>query len=138
MNSEKSRSPVLSSPMSAWKYTYWLICGALLGLAIASLLTVGIFIFPIGAALAAFGLWTTRLRNRSAAAVLAGLALAPFYLAWLNRSGPGEVCSSSGSEISCVDAWNPWPFIAIGVLLIAASLLLGFSLRPTRLKSPQD
>ena len=138
MTSDNHRSLVLVRHTPVWKYAYWLVCGVLLGLGAASILTIGIFIVPIGAALAVFGLWTTRLCNRSVAAALAGFALVLFYLAWLNRSGPGEVCSSSGSGTSCIDAWNPWAFTTVGLLLIAASLLIVFVLgrtQPKRLQS---
>jgi hypothetical protein len=52
--------------------------------------------------------------------LISGLSLPLFYVAFLNRSGPGTVCSSTATSRSCVDEWSPWPWLAIGIVLLVS------------------
>lgn len=125
--SPERQSPSISGsrPGAPRAYLWWLVTGAAFGLGFASILTIGLVLLLVGVVLAVVGVLVKALRNRSAAAaVLGGLAVAPLYLAWLNRRGPGRVCVNAGSSTSCVDSWNPWPFLVVALLLIAASVLL--------------
>ncbi len=65
-----------------------------------------------------------RLREPYAASgVIAGAALPLFYVAWLNRQGPGESCRSFGTGgQECTQMWSPWPWVALGALLVAAGV----------------
>jgi len=49
-----------------------------------------------------------------------GLSLPLFYVAFLNRLGPGTVCTSTATSQSCVDEWSPWPWLAIGIVLLVS------------------
>jgi 4-amino-4-deoxy-L-arabinose transferase-like glycosyltransferase len=118
---ERKERPSLSA------HAWWLTTGALTGLGVVSILTIGIFLLPAGIALGVVGAVSPRFRNRSALTILAGFALPMLYLAWLNRSGPGEVCNSAST--SCVEEWSPWPFAVIALLLLAAPVCVTRSLR---------
>ncbi|MER7004113.1 hypothetical protein ABT297_13870 [Dactylosporangium sp. NPDC000555] len=98
--------------------------GALIGLGLASILTIGLVLLLAGCVLAVVGIRLGPLRNHSAAAVLAGVGVAALYLAWLNRGGPGRVCQTTGTTTSCIDAWSPWPFLVVALLLVAATVFL--------------
>lgn len=37
-----------------------------------------------------------------------------FYLAFMNRSGPGTICTTTTTSQSCVDESSRWPWLAIG------------------------
>jgi hypothetical protein len=108
----------------AWSWAWWLVVGGLLGFGLAAMLSIGLPFLVAGAALGAAGLASDRLRNRSAAAVPAGVALTAFYLAWLNRGGPGDVCTTTATSQTCTEQWSPWPFLAVAVLLVGASVVL--------------
>jgi hypothetical protein len=45
------------------------------------------------------------------------------YVAWLNRDGPGQVCTSTATDTSCADEWSPWPFVALAVVLAGAGVV---------------
>ncbi|WP_042372208.1 hypothetical protein [Streptacidiphilus neutrinimicus] len=47
--------------------------------------------------------------------LVAGAGVLPLVVAWLNRSGPGNVCSGN----ACTEEWSPWPWLAAGVVLLA-------------------
>jgi hypothetical protein len=55
---------------------------------------------------------------------LLGLSTAPLYIAWLNRGGPGLVCTTTADSVACTDQWSPWPFVALGVLFAGAGVVL--------------
>lgn len=117
------RTAAIARP-APWAYGWWLLVGGLLGVGIAGILTIGVFVLPVAIVLAVTGALRPALRNSSAAATLAGLALPVLYIAWLNRGAPGRVCETTGSSTSCSDAWSPWPFVVVALLLVAASIAL--------------
>lgn len=105
------------SPLS---FALWALVGACLGLGAFGIMTIGVVFIVLGVALAAICLNMPRFRNMSAVAAISGLGLPCLYIAWLNRGGPGEVCEQTNSSLHCYEAWNPWPFLAVGLVLIAA------------------
>jgi hypothetical protein len=119
-----------------WKYAWWLVVGALLGLGVAALLTIGALLLLLAAVLAFIGSRTPALRNRSALAIPAGVGVVALYMAWINRDGPGTVCHTTLTETTCVDQTSPWPFVAVAVALVAVSVVL-VRRRPGPLVSPR-
>ena len=73
----------------------------------------------------------TRWRNGVGGAygLVVGVALPVFYVAYLNRDGPGTVCTADAHGGSCIDEWSPWPFITAGLLLLAVGWVLFIQLR---------
>ena len=110
--------------VAPWAYGYWALVGALVGVGIAALLSIGIAFLALAMTLAVVGVLVPALRNRSALGVVGGLAVAPLWLAWLNKDGPGEVCTTTATSTSCAEQWSPWPFAASGVVLLVACVLL--------------
>ena len=86
------------------------------------LASIGLFLLALAAVLVAVGFAVPALRRPSVPGFLIGLSAAPLYIAWLNRGGPGMVCTTDGTSTSCVDAWSPWPFVATGLLLAGGGL----------------
>ena len=102
--------------------TYWGAVGALVAFGVAGLASIGLFLLALAAVLVAVGFAVPALRRPSVPGFLVGLSAAPLYIAWLNRGGPGLVCTTDGTTTSCVDAWSPWPFVATGLLLAGGGL----------------
>ncbi|MEW2301902.1 hypothetical protein AB0958_18345 [Streptomyces sp. NPDC006655] len=100
----------------------WLAVGGCLALGLAALLTVGIALIAVAAVAAVFLLR----KGPRAAAVggVAGLALPAFYLAYLNRGGPGNVCHVTAGGSTCTDEYAPLPFLVVGALLFVAGFLV--------------
>ena len=131
MMTEQVSSPNWRSrPAPWWAFAWWTVVGALVGLGIASLLTIGLVLLLVAGVLAVVGFRLRPLRNHSVAAVPAGLGVAALYLAWLNRGGPGRVCETTDTKTSCIDAWSPWPFLVLAVILFAATVFLVRRTRP--------
>jgi hypothetical protein len=57
---------------------------------------------------------------------LSGAGVLPLVVAWLNRDGPGDVCTawSGGQCVAGTEEWSPWPWLAAGVVLVVAGVVL--------------
>lgn len=100
----------------------WFGVGGCLALGLCALLTVGAALVAVAAAAAVLLL---RQGHRNAVAGgLTGVALPLFYLAYLNRGGPGTVCQTTAGGQTCTDEYAPVPFLVAGVLFCVAGFLL--------------
>ncbi|MET9908710.1 hypothetical protein ABZZ74_18160 [Streptomyces sp. NPDC006476] len=102
----------------------WFVVGALGSLALLAILTIGVYLLPL--ALLTAGLLATR-RGSSAGlpGLVSGLGVPLLYVAFLNRGGPGNVCTTTSTSQSCVDEYNPWVWLAAGVIFLLAGIVLG-------------
>ena len=112
----------------------WAVVGALGAFGIAGLATIGVFLLAGAGLVAAVALAIPALRPPCVPGFLVGLSAAPLYIAWLNREGPGLVCSTTPVSMSCADQWSPWPFVTLGLLFAGAGVGL---LVVTRRRSDQ-
>src|SRR5262249_28751858 len=94
----------MRTSMWPW-FCAWFLVGALASLGLLTALTIGIFLLPV--ALAAGVFLATRRGARGSRAGLAGLVsglgVPLLYVAFLNREGPGNVCTTTATGQSCVD-----------------------------------
>jgi hypothetical protein len=115
-----SDSPTIVSrrrPTLRWGwFAAWLILGATYALALLGLLTIGLFVAPI-AVVGTVAVARRRDSPQGLPGLLSGVALPLFYVAYLNRDGPGSICSVSRGGQSCIDEWSPWPWFGIGLVL---------------------
>lgn len=100
----------------------WLVLGACAAVGLAAILSVGLVLVLLAAVAAGFLLWKGP-RNAIAGS-LTGLALPLFYIAYLNRSGPGTVCHAMSGGQTCTDEYTPIPFLVCGVILFSAGFLI--------------
>jgi hypothetical protein len=112
----------------------WLVIGCLVSLGAISIASIGLFVLP--AALAATVLVVRQRASwRGLSGLLAGLGMPALLVAYLNRGGPtlggcattidGQLCAGtamSGSPQTVSQLLNPWPWLVIGVLLIAMGI----------------
>ena len=109
---------------SSWLwFGAWALVGGGYALALATLLSVGIFVLALTAGA------TVLLASRRGSQVglpgaLSGPALPLLWIGYLNRGGPGSVCTTTAQGSECTDEWSPWPFLGAGALLLAAGLVL--------------
>ncbi len=122
----------VSSSVSPWAVLVWGVVGALVAFGVAGLATIGIFLLALAAVLVAVALAVPALRRPSVPGLLLGLSTAPLFIAWLNRGGPGTVCTTTADSTACTDQWSPWPFVAVGVLLAGAGVALLVTARRRR------
>jgi hypothetical protein len=110
-----------SGERAGW-FVAWLLVGAAYGVGVIGILSIGIFVLPL--ALIATLLLVLRPAARAGAAgAVVGVGLPLLYVAYLNRSGPGTVCTAtrSGGQ-ACVDESNPWLWLAAALVIIAVGV----------------
>ncbi len=110
-----------SYPSWAW-FAAWYLAGCLYSLAVLGMLTIGIFVLPL--AVLTTVVLARRHGDASATGLVSGLALPLLYVGYLNRDGPGTVCTTTSTSTSCQDEWSPWPWFAIALALIVVGVAL--------------
>ncbi len=108
---------------AAVQFALWAAVGAGGVLGVLTAPTIGVFVLPLTVALAAVLVWRQRVRL-AGPGIVTGLGLLPCYIAYLNRGGPGTVCTTSGTAGSCTQEWSPWPWLAVGAGLVVAGVVL--------------
>jgi hypothetical protein len=108
--------PTLSRLPWVW-FTAWLFVGAGYALSVVGVASTGLFVLPLPL------LGTVLLARRQRASsglpgLISGLAVPLFYVAYLNRAGPGTICTTVTGGQECNDEWSPWPWLAVGVILL--------------------
>lgn len=111
----------------------------MLAFGVAGILTIGVYLVPIGVILGIIGLSLRASRSSAVLSGLIGVGAVTLYIAWLNRGGPGTVCETHRGSVNCVEQWSPWPFVIVGVALVLAGLWFPWRLsRPSsELSEPQ-
>ena len=96
----------------------------LVAFGIAGLASIGLFLLAGAAVVVALALATPALRPPAVPGFVVGLSTAPLYIAWLNRGGPGLVCTTTADSVSCADrgargrSWrsgccSPWAALSL-------------------------
>ncbi|MET7454001.1 hypothetical protein ABZT03_19375 [Streptomyces sp. NPDC005574] len=96
----------------------WLGVGATGGLGLLTIPTIGVYLLLVALA----GACAVALRRGAAGlpGLLAGAGLPLLYVAYLNRRGPGDVCTTTATGQSCVEEWSPWLWLTAGLTLLLA------------------
>jgi hypothetical protein len=113
----------------------WTIVGAGFAVGGVGYLSIGLFVLPASLLLT---LIVARWRGVTADAIgiLSGIALPLFYVAFINRQGPGTVCTSIPGGTSCTDESSPWPWLVTGIVLMAVGLSVFLTRRHHSRTSP--
>lgn len=101
----------------------WTILGAGACLGVISLLTIGPFVMLATLMLSGLMLWRVDF-GWAMAGLISGASVPVAYVGWLNRDGPGNVCTSTSGGQSCADEWSPWPFVVVAVVLLVVGVVV--------------
>jgi hypothetical protein len=104
-------------------FAAWVVVGAGLALGVLSILTIGPFVFLATFVLCGVLFFKTGF-GYGMTGLVSGAAVPLLWVGWLNRGGPGTVCTTSASASSCVDEWTPWPFVVAALVLFVVGLVL--------------
>ncbi len=107
-------------PVWGW-FGAWALVGGGAAFALLGALTIGVFILPV-VLFAAFLLSRVREARLALLGLVSGLGLPLFYVAWLNRAGPGTVCHAIHGGTQCDQESSPWPWLVVGIILVIAGL----------------
>lgn len=104
-------------------FVAWSLVGIGYALGLLSIMTIGLPIL-LAAVAGTLALLLSRWARLGVLGLLAGLAVPLLYVAYLNRSGPGQICTTTGDATACLDQWSPWPWVAVALVLLVASGVL--------------
>jgi len=108
----------------------WAAVGAGFVFGVLAILSIGVFVLAIDVVAAV--LLARRPEARAGlTGLVSGLGLPLLYVAFLNRAGPGTVCTTTATSQSCADAWSPWAWLFIGVALVVIGCV-SFGVRSRR------
>ena len=104
-------------PAWVW-FVAWILVGITFAFALLSAMTIGVFVLPVAVGLAV--LVATRQGSIvGIVGLISGASLPLFYVAYLNRDGPGNVCRSfADGGSACTEEWSPLPWLFIGAVLL--------------------
>jgi hypothetical protein len=104
----------------AW-FAAWLIIGASYALSLLGAASIGLFVLPLP--VLATILIVRRQHARSGLpGLISGLGIPLLYVAYLNRAGPGTICTTITGGQDCTGEWSPWPWLAAAVILLGLGL----------------
>jgi len=112
----RRRPPSLIGPRWPW-FAVWLIVGASYAVSILGAASIGLFLLPLPA-LATILLARRPHANSGLPGLISGLGIPLLYVAYLNRAGPGTICTTTSAGQYCTDEWSPWPWLAAAVVLL--------------------
>lgn len=70
--------------------------------------------------------------------IVSGASVLVFLIAYLNRDGPGDVCTAYIGR-ACTNSeqrWSPWPFVAAGIIMAVGGVVGFLFMRRHALKRP--
>jgi len=107
--------------MHVRSFLAWAAVGVGLSIAILMSFTIGPWVAIPSIAIGTGLLVARSTRNAGVAGLLTGPGAIALWVSYLNRDGPGTVCHANGFGRQCIDEWNPWPLLAVGLVLLALS-----------------
>lgn len=106
----------------AW-FGCWLVTGTTWVLAVVGAFTIGVFVLPVAIVLTVL-LATRRTSSVGLPGIISGAGIPLLYVAYLNRGGPGSVCTTVFGGQSCIQEWSPWPWLGVGTVLVVAGVVV--------------
>ena len=116
-------------------YLAWVAVGAGLSFGVLSILSIGVFVLAV-TIVATFFLGRRFDAGAGVAGLVSGFGLPLLYVAFLNRSGPGMICTTTSTGTSCSDQWSPWPWLLIGSALVVVGLAWFIAASNRRAREP--
>jgi hypothetical protein len=104
----------------AW-FVAWLVVGTSYALVFLGAFTIGIFILPVSVALTIFTA-TRRDSGVGLPGLIAAGSIPLLYVAYINRSGPGQACHSISGGEQCTQLMTPWPWLFVGAVLAISGI----------------
>jgi len=109
--------PVLTGPRWKW-FAAWLIIGVGYALSLVGSASIGLFVLPLPV-IATILLARRQHATGGLPGLISGLGIPLLYVAYLNRAGPGPICTTIPGGQDCTDEWSPWPWLAAALILLA-------------------
>lgn len=123
MHAPAPAEPMKSNPTAPrTKYPWgwflvWIAVGGAYSFCLLAAMTIGLFLLPIPV-LATIVLARSDRALAGSPGLISGLGIPVYWVAYLNRDGPGEICSTTRRGSECMSEWSPWPWLVVGTFLV--------------------
>ena len=121
----------MSNPRNWLWFGAWAMTGAGFCLSLVAMLSIGMFVLPIPVA-ATLLLARNHTTRHAWPGLVSGASIPFLYMTYLNRSGPGDVCTTTATGQGCVQEYSPWPFLLVALAMTLAGVLLHVRRSPRR------
>jgi hypothetical protein len=105
-------------------FAAWTAVGAGACLALLTVLTIGLPVLVVVLIAAVVLVRRAGTIEQGVTGLMSGAGLLLIFIAYLNRHGPGEYCRTTATEQHCTSEWSPWPWLVVGLFLVAGGALL--------------
>jgi len=105
-------------------FAAWMAIGAGACLALLTVLTIGLPVLVVVLIAGTLLIRRAGSMEHGVTGLMSGVGLLLVLIAYLNRHGPGEYCQTTATEQHCTSEWSPWPWLIVGVVLVAGGALL--------------
>jgi hypothetical protein len=105
-------------------FAAWTAVGAGACLALLTVLTIGLPVLVVVLIAGALLVRRAGTMEHGVTGLMSGAGLLLVFIAYLNRHGPGEYCQTTATERHCASEWSPWPWLVVGLFLVAGGALL--------------
>jgi len=105
-------------------FAAWTAIGAGACLALLTVLTIGLPVLVVVLIAGTLLIRRAGSMEHGVTGLMSGVGLLLVLIAYLNRHGPGEYCQTTATEQHCTTQWSPWPWLIVGVVLVAGGALL--------------
>lgn len=134
--SQTSANAGMQSRVPSWAwFIAWIVVGVGFMLAVLGALTIGVFVLPVAGGLAVL-VATRRGSIVGIPGLISGASLPLFYVAFLNRDGPGDICRSfADGGSACTEEWSPLPWLFAGALFLLGGIAVFVLLNRTPVRT---
>lgn len=105
----------------AWFWAWALVGGGVV-FGYLAILSIGILIL-VPAVIVSVYLIVHRRPVEGRFGLLSGAGAILLLIAYLNRSGPGDICSHTATTVSCGQQWDPLPWLVAGLVCFTAGVV---------------
>jgi hypothetical protein len=100
----------------------WCVVGAALPIGLLAAFTPLVLLTPLLGAPIVLLLKRGGASNTELFGLPAGLAVPLLYIGYLNRGGPGDVCTHTSGGTDCASESSPWPWLAASTVLLVVGV----------------
>jgi hypothetical protein len=113
-------------------FVAWIAVGGAYSFFLLAMMTIGLFLLPIPV-LATIALARSDRAFTGSPGLISGLGIPLYWVAYLNRDGPGEICSAFGNGgTHCTSEWSPWPWLAVGTFFVVLGVCVALRVSELR------
>jgi hypothetical protein len=119
----RTNNPLIGDSRAWPWFLAWFLVGAGYAVGLIGILSIGIIVLPL-AIVASLVLARRAPARRGLPGLIGWIGVPPLYVAYLNRAGPGNICTQITGGQTCTQEYSPWPWVVAGCLLVTVGVVV--------------